>query len=132
MTKVLIVDDEVDIREVLTRVLERESLEVRVAETGAEGLKKFREELADIVITDIIMPDVDGIEFIRSLRSEFPGTRIIAISGGGNMGPLGYRPESISTTAYLVAAERAGANCVITKPFDREELMTKIRELLDG
>jgi CheY-like chemotaxis protein len=129
MTKALIVDDEPDIREVLTRLLERESLNVRVAETGAEGLKKFREEPADIVITDIIMPDVDGIEFIRSLRSEFPHARIIAISGGGNMGPSGYRPEAITTTAYLVAAERAGADCVITKPFDREELMGKIREL---
>jgi CheY-like chemotaxis protein len=129
MTKALIVDDEPDIREVLTRLLERESLNVRVAETGAEGLKKFREEPADIVITDIIMPDVDGIEFIRSLRSEFPRARIIAISGGGNMGPLGYRPEAITTTAYLVAAERAGADCVITKPFDREELIGKIREL---
>ena len=48
------------------------------------------------------------------------------------MDPLGYRPEAISTTAYLVAAERAGANCVITKPFDREELMTRIRELHAG
>jgi DNA-binding response OmpR family regulator len=129
MTKALIVDDEPDIREVLTRLLERESLNVRVADSGAEGLRKFREDPADIVITDIIMPDVDGIQFIKSLRSEFPRARIIAISGGGNMGPLGYRPEAITTTAYLVAAEQAGADCIITKPFDREELMGKIREL---
>lgn len=129
MSSVLIVDDEPDIREVLARLLKREAMEVQLAESGAEGLRKFRASPTDLVITDIIMPDIDGIQFIKTLREEFPQTRIIAISGGGNMGSLGYRPEAITTTAYLVAAERAGADCIITKPFEREELLNKVRSL---
>ena len=131
MPSVLIVDDEPDIRAVLERLLTREAMEVRLAGTGAEGLAKFEQEPADVVITDIIMPDMDGIQFIKALRQRKVPTRIIAISGGGNVAAVGYRPQAISTTAYLAAAEVAGADCVITKPFERDELIGKVRELCE-
>jgi CheY-like chemotaxis protein len=60
---------------------------------------------------------------------EFPQTKIIVMSGGGNTAPLGYEPAAINTTAYLASAEAVGADLTLTKPFDREELLKAVREL---
>jgi CheY-like chemotaxis protein len=129
MTKILIIDDEPAVVDVLEKILQRAGHSVASARDGTAGLKSQDQNPADVVIADIMMPRVNGVQVIESLRRTHPATRIIAISGGGNFGPLGYRSEAITTTAYLAAAEKAGADAILTKPFDREELLETVKRL---
>lgn len=131
MTRVMIIDDEEDIRIVLKEVFSRAGFDVVVASDGNEGLNLLREQPADLVITDIIMPGSDGVETAYDIRMEFPKTKIIVMSGGGNIGPGGYEPSAISTRAYLASAEAIGADLTLTKPFDRDELIRVARELTE-
>lgn len=131
MTRVMIIDDEEDIRIVLKEVFSRAGFDVVVASDGNEGLNMLREQPADLVITDIIMPGSDGVETAYDIRMEFPKTKIIVMSGGGNIAPVDYEPSAISTTAYLASAEAVGADLTITKPFDRDELIKAARELTE-
>ena len=85
---------------------------------------------ADVVITDIIMPKINGVEAIDFIRKEFPAVRIIAISGGGNFGMSAYQPHAITTSAYLAAAERAGAHLILTKPFESRDLIQAVEQVL--
>jgi CheY-like chemotaxis protein len=103
---------------------------VRKAGDAADALEELRRSSADVVITDVIMPKIDGVEAIRSIRKEFPSVRIIAISGGGNFGITAYRPTAITTSAYLAAAERAGAHVVLTKPFESKDLLQAVEQVL--
>lgn len=130
MHSVLIIDDEPDVRDAIRRVLERAGFQVRTAESVDVGLENLRESLSDVVITDIIMPKVGGVEAIQILRREYPSVRIIAISGGGNFGISEYKPTAITTTAYLAAAERAGANFLLTKPFESRDLISAMETVL--
>ena len=130
MQTVLIVDDEVEVGEVIRRVLERAGLKVLIANNASSGLETVSAVLPDIVITDVIMPRVHGVELIRILRERHPQIRVIAISGGGSFGPLSYKPDAISTHAYLAAAREAGAAEVLTKPFDMDALLAAVRRLL--
>jgi len=129
MTKVIIIDDEEDIRIVLKEIFVREGFDVAVASNGDDGLNLLREEGADLVITDIIMPGSDGVETAYDIRMEFPKTKIIVMSGGGNVAPLDYEPAAITTNAYLASAAAVGADLTLTKPFDRDELVKAAREL---
>lgn len=131
MAKIIVVDDEEDIRNVLKQVLERAGYEVEVAESGKEGLELLKDGGADLVITDVIMPGMDGVSLTREIREKFRDTRILVISGGGNVAPASYEPGAISTTAFLSSAKNAGADQTMTKPFDRQELIRIIGELLD-
>lgn len=131
MAKIIVVDDEEDIRNVLKQVLERAGYEVQVAESGKDGLELLKKGGADLVITDVIMPGMDGVSLTREIREKFRDTRILVISGGGNVAPASYEPGAISTTAFLSSAKNAGADQTMTKPFDRQELMRIIGELLD-
>lgn len=130
MAKIIVIDDEEDIRNVLKQVLERGGYDVAVAESGKEGLELLQAEGADLVITDVIMPGMDGVSLTREIREKFRDTRILVISGGGNVAPQSYEPGAISTTAFLSSAKNAGADQTMTKPFDREELMRIITDLL--
>ena len=131
MSKILVIDDEEDIRDALQIILEGAGHEVMVASDGNEGIELQRSEPADLIITDIIMPEKDGVNTIRKIRQEFPGIRIIAISGGGGIDLLTYRPEAISTSAYLSAAEQAGADRTFTKPFERMDIIQAVDDLLN-
>ena len=131
MAKILIVDDEEDVRIALQQVLERAGYDVTVAATGNEGLDLLKKERADLVITDVIMPGIDGITTARKIRERYRDTRIIVISGGGKAAPDPYEPDAISTRSYLASASSAGADRTLTKPFDREELLRVVRSLLD-
>ncbi|MDE1923030.1 MAG: response regulator [Gammaproteobacteria bacterium] len=126
MMNILVVDDETDVRDALRRVLVRAGFAVRCTGNGAEALEEIRRAGADIVITDIIMPGIDGVETIGTIRAEFPAVHIIAISGGGNFGDGAYQPTAITTSAYLAAANKAGADQVLTKPFETADLLKAI------
>ena len=129
MTKVIIIDDEEDIRIGLRETFARAGFEVEVASNGKEGMNLLRQHGADLVITDIIMPGSDGVETAHQIRKEFPETKIIVISGGGNAAALGYEPAAITTTAYLASAAAIGADLTLTKPFDRKKLVEAAKEL---
>jgi len=130
MAKILVIDDEEHIRIVLKEVLERAGYDVCVAPDGKEGLEMLAEQGADLVITDVIMPGIDGVATVQKIRKKFVNTRIIVISGGGNVAPLEYEPGAIATNAYLESARNAGADRTMTKPFDRQELIDAINELM--
>jgi CheY-like chemotaxis protein len=130
MQSVLVIDDELDVREAIERVLTRAGYTVRTAADAADALAELRRCRADVVITDIIMPKINGVEGIECIRKEFPAVRIIAISGGGNFGITAYQPHAITTSAYLAAAERAGAHLVLTKPFESVDLLHSLEQVL--
>jgi len=120
MTRILVVDDDEAIRILLTAILEREGYEVNAAADGKEAIRLFRRNPSDVIITDIIMPEQEGLKTIFDLRRDHPHVGIIAISGGGQYG-LGD---------YLDAAAAFGADKTFSKPFDRIELVKSVRDLL--
>ena len=131
MAMILIVDDEEDVRIALKQVLERAGYDVSLAATGKEGLDVMKQQGADLVITDVIMPGIDGITTARTIREKYRDTRIIVMSGGGKAAPDAYEPDAISTRSYLASASSAGADCTLTKPFDRNEILRVVRSLLE-
>ena len=130
MARILIIDDEEDVRFVLGQVLERDGFEVELAENGKQGIEMIRDSECDLVITDVIMPGIDGVAVVQKIREEKPDIPIIVISGGGNPSPLEYEPGAIATNAYLASASQAGADRTLTKPFDRQELVDTVHTLL--
>jgi CheY-like chemotaxis protein len=130
MQNVLVIDDEVDVRDAIKRVLDRAGYSVKAMDNAGAALEELRRHPADVVITDIIMPKINGVEAIDFIRKEFPAVRIIAISGGGNFGITAYQPNAITTSAYLAAAERAGAHLILTKPFESRDLIQAVEQVL--
>ncbi len=130
MPSVLVIDDEPDVRDSIQQVLGRVGFEVTTADNGVTGVQDFFRRPVDVVIVDIIMPRSNGIEVIRKIRANYPGARIVAITGGGNFGPFGYEPRAITTEAYLASATESGADAVMTKPFRRQELIALVRSLV--
>ena len=120
MARILIIDDDVKFLKMLRQMLERAGHEVVEAPNGEVGVKLFREERTELIITDIFMPEKEGIEIIRELKREFPTVKIIAISGGGRKGNF----------HYLETAEALGADRSFTKPFERQEMLDAIQELV--
>ena len=120
MALILIIDDEPQIRSMLKLMLERDGYEVAEAPDGIEGIRIYRQNPADLIITDLIMPNKDGIGVIIDLKKEFPNVKIIAMSGGGLNKPEGY----------LKGAKKLGAACTLTKPIDRHEMLRAIKNVL--
>ena len=120
MTRVLVIDDDKDLRRALCEVLSRAGYEAIEAADGRVGLACYREHPADVVITDIFMPEKEGIETILAIRHEFPEARIIAISGGGEG----------SRFSYLCYARQLGATRTLAKPFSPPQLLGVIEEML--
>jgi DNA-binding response OmpR family regulator len=111
--RVLVIDDEATLRQTMRRMLESAGHTVMEAENGRVGLEVFRLQPADVVVTDIIMPQKEGIETIRDLRVIAPGVRIIAVSGGG-------RNQDMD---FLRIARKLGADATLAKPFRKEILV---------
>lgn len=130
MARILIVDDEPLVRDALKRVLEEDGWSVDIVADAKSALDRLAAQPYTLAIVDIIMPDMDGVELIRTLRQGFPALRVVAISGGGNFELSGYSPEAMTTRTYLAAARSVGADAVLAKPFDMEELLGTIRPLL--
>lgn len=121
MANVLIIDDDSALRGTMKKILERAGHEVAEAEDGARGLELFRCGAFDLVITDLIMPEKEGIETILELRADHPEVRILAVSGGLSVDEDG---------GVLQDAEALGADDSLAKPFSVEELMEKVEPLL--
>lgn len=120
MARILIIDDEDQPRRMLQQVLIRAGYEVVEARDGNQGLQLFRVSQTDLIITDILMPEKEGLETIIDLRREFPAVKIIAISGGGRTGNLNF----------LEVAKRLGAQRTLQKPFELQEMLAAVRDLL--
>jgi two-component system, cell cycle response regulator CpdR len=120
MPGILIVEDEKDLREMLKTSLIRRKYVVLEAENGKDAIGHFKPLITDVVITDLIMPDEDGLKVIIKLKELKPSIKIIAISGGGKVGP----------GSYLGLAKALGADAVFSKPFSTNDLIAKVEELL--
>jgi CheY-like chemotaxis protein len=127
--RILVIDDEPFVLEALKRVLASSAVAVIGAANADAGLTAIAESPVDLVIIDVILPGMDGVAAIKIIRRDYPGVRIIAISGGGNFGLNAYLPEAISTSAYLAACKAAGADGVLAKPFETAELRSLIEQV---
>jgi len=121
MARILIIDDEELFRKMLRQMLEMAGYEVLEAVDGRQGITLYREMPTDLVITDIFMPEKEGISTIGDLKKEFPTLKIIAVTGGGNK-RRGFE--------YLQFAGKVGADCTLSKPFERQELLDAVHKLL--
>lgn len=116
MARILVADDEESIRSLLRHILECAGYEVVDAENGQVALEKCREQRPDLVLTDIVMPEMEGIGFMLQLRREYPGLKVIAMSGGGRIGP----------ETYLPMAREFGAVHTLEKPFRRDDVLSAV------
>ncbi|CAK8715647.1 MAG: Response regulator receiver domain-containing protein [Candidatus Electronema aureum] len=121
MRKILIMDDDEQILSLLSRSMELAGFAAVTAPNGREGQRLLEKQPFDLVITDLIMPEKEGMETISYIKKHFPGMKIIAISGGGRIGP----------ETYLPAALELGAHLAFAKPFSMDELLNAVRELLN-
>lgn len=117
---ILIIDDEENITSMLRRLFERKGYTVFTACDGLEGIRAFKNNHIDLVITDIIMPEKEGVEVIFELQRSNSNCKIIAVSGGGYLNPQDY----------LSTAEEIGVSATFSKPFDTQELLAKVQELI--
>ena len=116
----LVIDDDAALLNSFATVLSAYDIPVATARDGLEGLAPFRLISPKVVLTDIIMPEKEGLETIIAMRRERPGTKIIAMSGSSGIGKLDY----------LTIAKRLGADAVIDKPFNIDELVKLLRTFL--
>jgi CheY-like chemotaxis protein len=121
MSGILLVEDDRELREMLKLSLMRRKYTVFEAGDGKEAILHFKPSITDLVVTDLIMPEEDGLKVIIKLREFKPSLKIIAISGGGKVGP----------GSYLNLAKALGANAIFSKPFSTRDLILKIEELLN-
>lgn len=121
MARILVIDDDDTVRLSVRLALEDADHRVEEAADGLEGMNLFRNHPADLVITDIFMPEKEGLETIDEIKQVAPQTKIIAISGGGRMDP----------EDYLEIAMRVGADYSLLKPFDIQVLVNAVDDLLD-
>jgi CheY-like chemotaxis protein len=119
--RLLVVDDNPAIRDLLRRTLTSAGHVVDEASSGEAALRRYQERPCDIVISDIVMPDVEGLGLILALRRRDQRVKIIAMSGGGTAG----------SEDYLESAHAFGANRTLAKPFTRSAILTMVTELLN-
>lgn len=122
MKKIVVIDDDIKCNQMICRILKNEGYDVSAAFNGAEGLKMFTKERPDLVITDLYMPEKDGLETIMELRRANEKIRILAISGGS---------LNINIEDMLSAAEDFGADAIMAKPFHLETFLHRVKGLLD-
>lgn len=122
MARILIIDDEPAVRAVMRAMLESARHHILEAANGMAALAALAAAPIDVVVTDILMPDRDGIETILDIRKQFPAVKILAMSGGGLCGKHDL----------LEAAQKLGAHDTMSKPFRKSEILAKIDRLLIG
>jgi len=122
MAKILIIDDEEQIRTFMRKILQMSGHEVFEAANGKIGMQLYQANPTDLIITDLIMPEKEGIETIMEIKSSNPHAKIIAISGGGQ----------VLAEDYLCLAKGLGAVSTLTKPFSKTEMMLVVEKALGG
>lgn len=118
MKKILIIEDDTVIRENLSEILQLNNYEVLAIDNALEIINIVKDFRPDILITDILMPDKDGIEIIMEIRKKYPHIFLIAISGGGR----------INSESYLNTAKYLGADATLQKPFSHVQLLNIIKK----
>lgn len=118
MNKILVIDDEAIVRTSCQRTLEPEGYDVRLAKSGQEGLDFMEKEAFSLVLLDLKMPDMDGIEVLNKIKTAWPGTKVVMITG-------------YSTVDTAVQALRLGAYNFIEKPFTPDTLITAVKEVFE-
>ncbi len=122
MARILVIDDQEPIRRIVRRALEKERHDVLDASDGELGMQLLERETVDVVITDIFMPGLDGIQTLREVRKRFPAVKVIVMSGGDSTGLLDLRKD----------AELLGAVKSLQKPFTAWEIVELVRSVLAG
>lgn len=120
--RILIIDDDVDLASSLKELITIDGYQVTIASDGKVGLELQGRYPFDLVITDIVMPENDGLEVIIALRCNYPETKVIAMSGGGY----------VNSRDYLLMAKELGASMALSKPFEYNILQSEIRRLLSN
>lgn len=116
--RILLIDDEQMVRKIVRKMLERSSHEVTEAENGRLGLEQLKTGTFDLVITDIIMPEMEGVETLMTIRQQYPDIKVIAMSGGGRTGNIDF----------LSTAEKLGASAILNKPFTLAALASALEQ----
>jgi CheY-like chemotaxis protein len=120
VARILVIDDQVFVRDVLRRLLESAGHRVLLARDGEEGLRLFREQPADLVLCDLLLPGMGGLDIIQELKGGWPHVPVVALSGGSFDGEWDVLP----------AAEALGAAATLSKPFTVEALLALVERLL--
>lgn len=113
------VDDDAQMRKLIRLLLQQAGHRVAEAGDGVEALRYLQRNRVEVVVTDVVMPDMDGLELITKVRKDHPELKILAVSGAGKEGP----------DLYLNLAERFGADAVLLKPFAAERLTAEVGRL---
>lgn len=121
MCRILLVDDVEEVRFSIASTFHRHGFEVTEARDGLEAMERLTESNYDVVITDLWMPNTDGVELLRAINSMENSPAVIAISGGAPNAPINFS---------VALADTWGADAVFIKPFDNDELVDKVRSLL--
>src|SRR5712692_3857114 len=125
MARILVIDDDRAVRMAVQMVLEHEGLEVHVADDGRAGLKIVKEESFDLLIVDVFMPGMEGIETIRLVQEDRPELPIVVMSG------MSFRTGAAPAPDFLSMATKLGAVCSLKKPFRPRELLAIVAECLE-
>jgi DNA-binding response OmpR family regulator len=120
MPRILVTDDDADLRATLQKLLSLRGYAVDVGRDGLEGARMLQQQPYALLITDIVMPNQEGLESIIQADKRYPEMRIIAMSGAAKT----------STEVYLRVAKNVGADFVFQKPFSPREMLEKVRELI--
>jgi DNA-binding NtrC family response regulator len=122
MGHILIIDDDEQLRKMIRKTMEQAGHRVDELENGSKAMERYCENHYDVIITDIIMPEKEGVETIIEICSVYPEAAIIAMSGGGR----------ISSTDCLSMAGNLGARYVFSKPFERKQLLQAVEEIISS
>ena len=122
MARIIVIDDQEPIRRIVRRALENDGHQVFEASDGEVGMALLEREPADVVITDIFMPGMDGIQTLREIRKRFPAIKVIAMSGGDSTGMMDLRRD----------AELLGAVKSLQKPFNARDIVDLVQTVLKG
>ncbi len=122
MNKILIIDDDHIVRKIVEKSLKKNGYEVICAYNGKNAVELISDSPPDLIITDILMPEKDGVELITEMKREYLGMKIIAMSGGGR----------INAENHLKIAKQLGADATLSKPFTTDLLLSTVNEVLEN
>jgi CheY-like chemotaxis protein len=130
VSKILVIDDDPAVRMTIKLVLERDGHTVELATDGLAGMKAIKAGGIELLVVDIFMPGMDGIETIREVRKHQPSLPAIVISGTSLEGPAGMRAPGLQAPDFLAMAVKLGAVCSIQKPFKPRDIIGAVRQCL--